>query len=261
MAKEIKITETPNYNDFKEGQLVQEGRYEVSAIVPSAHKVGWWVIYGKPAILNRLDDPNVPVGSPNPVYYEGGIKVVHPDNLTKVGEYAKLLALPCGDTWLLGSDFVAVIHIGTLSYFSEYTQMTIYQKDYGKIKELVAHLKLYRYTYQSMAPLDVVLDDIGIKYAVFPPMPARNKSWECIVCGGRVIRRCKCPRGDSLCENGHEYHYDSSTQEYHEGVSDHNNHEKGGCCKEHKVIIPRKDEVDEISGGQQAATTGGDKQS
>jgi hypothetical protein len=29
---------------------------------------------------------------------------------------------------------------------------------------------------------------------------------ECPVCQGKIIERCKCMRGDSTCENGHEFH-------------------------------------------------------
>lgn len=31
--------------------------------------------------------------------------------------------------------------------------------------------------------------------------------WDCPVCGMDYLRRCRCPRSDSACANGHEWHY------------------------------------------------------
>jgi len=61
-------------------------------------------------------------------------------------------------------------------------------------------------------------------------------SWICPICEGKVKGRCKCFMADSVCENGHNYHYDYINKELHLGKS---NHGQGDCC-ENKIKIEIK---------------------
>jgi hypothetical protein len=59
----------------------------------------------------------------------------------------------------------------------------------------------------------------------------------CIICGGNIKLRCRCPLSDVECESGHQYHRDPLTKEYHEGRSDHSRDwRKDGCCESKKII-------------------------
>jgi hypothetical protein len=60
----------------------------------------------------------------------------------------------------------------------------------------------------------------------------------CIICGDKILSRCRCMRTDTRCVNGHEYHWSPANQEWHEGESNHGSTE---CCIEKKVIIPKDD--------------------
>lgn len=58
---------------------------------------------------------------------------------------------------------------------------------------------------------------------------------ECRICGGKIIRQCKCIRKDQTCENGHSYHWSPYHNEYHEGISDHSKDSNSpNCCVENK---------------------------
>jgi len=59
----------------------------------------------------------------------------------------------------------------------------------------------------------------------------------CIICGGKIVRTCKCPRGDRMCERGHEYHWSPHHQEYHQGKSDHAMPDEL-CCIGNKLELP-----------------------
>jgi hypothetical protein len=48
----------------------------------------------------------------------------------------------------------------------------------------------------------------------------------CEICGGEILGRCRCPRGDIRCINGHEYHYCIIHHTLVMGCSDHS---KLGC--------------------------------
>ncbi len=58
-------------------------------------------------------------------------------------------------------------------------------------------------------------------------------SWICPICGGKIKTRCKCLLSDSVCENGHEFHYSMKDGELHLGKS---NHGSGDCCQD-KIIL------------------------
>jgi hypothetical protein len=63
----------------------------------------------------------------------------------------------------------------------------------------------------------------------------------CIICGGEIVRVCKCMRGDTECANGHSYHYSPYHKEFHEGMSDHRTNTDGpDCCIDKKVIKIKK---------------------
>jgi hypothetical protein len=62
----------------------------------------------------------------------------------------------------------------------------------------------------------------------------------CVICGAPLKCWCKCPRQDSICENGHEFHYSPYHSEYHLGHSDHGTDTFGpDCCKD-KIKITRQ---------------------
>lgn len=48
----------------------------------------------------------------------------------------------------------------------------------------------------------------GAKNKMFYFGPAREDL--CPTCGGRVVDVCRCPKANRVCENGHEWHRDSS---------------------------------------------------
>jgi hypothetical protein len=43
----------------------------------------------------------------------------------------------------------------------------------------------------------------------------------CPVCGKEAAYRCKCPRGDSVCPEGHEWHRCLAHEKIVLGLSDH----------------------------------------
>jgi len=55
----------------------------------------------------------------------------------------------------------------------------------------------------------------------------------CPVCKDKVVLSCKCFMADSMCENGHEFHYSLKDKELHLGLG---NHGRGDCCED-KVKI------------------------
>lgn len=60
---------------------------------------------------------------------------------------------------------------------------------------------------------------------------------KCKICNGKIKFQCRCVRGDTVCENGHSYHYSPYHKEYHEGKSDHSTEAfSPNCCKEKKTI-------------------------
>ena len=59
----------------------------------------------------------------------------------------------------------------------------------------------------------------------------------CVICGGKIISRCRCIRGDANCENGHSFHWSPFHEEYHEGISDHSQEDDSpDCCADKKKI-------------------------
>lgn len=60
---------------------------------------------------------------------------------------------------------------------------------------------------------------------------------ECVICGGKITSRCRCTRGDCVCENGHSYHWSPFHKEYHEGACDHRQSDDSpDCCTDKKKI-------------------------
>jgi len=60
---------------------------------------------------------------------------------------------------------------------------------------------------------------------------------ECKICGGKIIRQCKCLRGDVTCENDHSYHWSPFHKVFHEGISDHSKSiNSRDCCEDKKKI-------------------------
>ena len=49
---------------------------------------------------------------------------------------------------------------------------------------------------------------------------------KCPYCKGKIVRRCRCMRGDKRCENGHEWHRCTEHRKLVHGPSDHS---KSGC--------------------------------
>ena len=62
-------------------------------------------------------------------------------------------------------------------------------------------------------------------------------NWICPICEGKIIRRCKCPRLDSICENGHQLHYSHYHEEYHLGLSDHSTGTFDENCCNDKIKV------------------------
>ena len=59
----------------------------------------------------------------------------------------------------------------------------------------------------------------------------------CMICGGKIISKCRCPRNDSVCENKHSYHWSHYHNEYHEGKSDHStDFDSPDCCHEKRRV-------------------------
>lgn len=57
----------------------------------------------------------------------------------------------------------------------------------------------------------------------------------CPICHGEVARTCKCPRTDSVCENGHEWHTCTVHNVYVEGHSDHSTDTSSCTCGQDPV--------------------------
>jgi predicted RNA-binding Zn-ribbon protein involved in translation (DUF1610 family) len=60
----------------------------------------------------------------------------------------------------------------------------------------------------------------------------------CPFCGDENISRCKCPRNDCSCSNGHHWHWSLQEGVFHEGPADHNEDLSADCCVEKKVFTP-----------------------
>jgi hypothetical protein len=59
----------------------------------------------------------------------------------------------------------------------------------------------------------------------------------CIICGAAIKAQCRCPRGDTMCMNGHSYHYSHYHKEYHLGKADHSvDIMSPDCCKD-KIVV------------------------
>lgn len=64
----------------------------------------------------------------------------------------------------------------------------------------------------------------------------------CKICGGEIIRTCRCPRADVRCEHGHTYHWSIFHKEYHKGLGNHETHvDSPNCCTNRLVIKERED--------------------
>lgn len=67
----------------------------------------------------------------------------------------------------------------------------------------------------------------------------KNDPFKCKICGGKVKAVCKCPRSDSFCEAGHEYHWSPYYKAFHLGQSDHSTDTMGpDCCKDKIAFMP-----------------------
>jgi hypothetical protein len=65
----------------------------------------------------------------------------------------------------------------------------------------------------------------------------------CPVCNGKVVSRCPCLKGSSMCENKHSFHFsikliklNVSEVEVHEGLGDHFSDSCEGCVVISKYV-------------------------
>jgi hypothetical protein len=66
----------------------------------------------------------------------------------------------------------------------------------------------------------------------------------CKICGGKIKLTCRCPRSDSTCENGHEYHWSPYHKEWHLGESNHTTDTFSPDCCVDKIKIEDKEAID-----------------
>ena len=65
----------------------------------------------------------------------------------------------------------------------------------------------------------------------------------CPICHQPPKVRCRCPRGDSTCENGHEWHTCMIHHVIVLGLSDHSTPTLSCTCHDHKVVSKLSDTV------------------
>ena len=53
----------------------------------------------------------------------------------------------------------------------------------------------------------------------------------CRICGRISFGRCKCPRGDRTCPNGHSWHFCTVHGRFVDGPSDHSTDTFSCSCK------------------------------
>jgi hypothetical protein len=58
-----------------------------------------------------------------------------------------------------------------------------------------------------VATLPAVLHYLGQRYVRATAASASDPYGGCPVCGGKVIRSCRCFLADRECERGHQWHY------------------------------------------------------
>jgi hypothetical protein len=63
---------------------------------------------------------------------------------------------------------------------------------------------------------------------------------DCPICGEKAISSCRCPRGDSTCENGHEWHRCTIHNSIVIGPSDHSLDTFTCTCKKEKFKEDKK---------------------
>lgn len=69
----------------------------------------------------------------------------------------------------------------------------------------------------------------------------------CPVCEAKVIQTCRCFRSDSICENGHKWHFCTQHKNQIIGESDHN---RGGCACPPNVRYATINELERASRGK-----------